>query len=417
MVVAPRARRAGLFSFAAPAASGAGPAGIVSRHSAAGDSRGSDGTQGGHISAEPRINERIRVPEVRLVGPAGEQVGIVSIDDALRLAQEADLDLVEVAPTARPPVCKLMDYGKFKYESALKARESRKNQAQTVIKEIKLRPKIDPHDYGTKKGHVERFLKAGDKVKVTIMFRGREQSRPELGFRLLQRLAGDVEELGFVETSAKQDGRNMTMVIGPHRRKSEGKAERAPQGDHDAQEDRAPQPARASHSQAARAAHDQAVQAARPAPSQPAPAPASAPQSEPAEPARAPQSEPARAPRPAQSEPARAARPAQSEPARAARPAQSEPARAPRPAPSQPTRAARPAPSQPARPSQSARPSQPAPQSQPAQPGQPAPQPAERAPAARPVPGPRAVAAASATRRANGGQQGTRQPDQEVSTS
>ena len=245
------------------------PAGIVSRHSAAGDSRGSDGTQGGHISAEPRINERIRVPEVRLVGPAGEQVGIVSIDDALRLAQEADLDLVEVAPTARPPVCKLMDYGKFKYESALKARESRKNQAQTVIKEIKLRPKIDPHDYGTKKGHVERFLKAGDKVKVTIMFRGREQSRPELGYRLLQRLAGDVEELGFVETSAKQDGRNMTMVIGPHRRKSEGKADRAPQGDHGAREDRAPQPARASHSQAARAAHDQAVQAARPAPSQP----------------------------------------------------------------------------------------------------------------------------------------------------
>ena len=122
------------------------------------------------------------------------------INDALRLAQEADLDLVEVAPTARPPVAKLMDYGKFKYESALKARESRKNQAQTVIKEIKIRPKIDPHDYGTKKGHVERFLRQGDKVKVTIMFRGREQSRPELGFRLLQRLAGDVEELGFVES-------------------------------------------------------------------------------------------------------------------------------------------------------------------------------------------------------------------------
>jgi translation initiation factor IF-3 len=134
---------------------------------------------------------------------------------------------VEVAPTARPPVCKLMDYGKFKYESALKARESRKNQAQTVIKEIKLRPKIDPHDYGTKKGHVERFLRQGDKVKVTIMFRGREQSRPELGFRLLQRLAGDVEELGFVEAAPKQDGRNMIMVIGPHRRKSETKAERA----------------------------------------------------------------------------------------------------------------------------------------------------------------------------------------------
>src|SRR5690349_21304421 len=188
--------------------------------------------QGGHISVEPRINERIRVPEVRLVGPAGEQVGIVSINDALRLAQEADLDLVEVAPTARPPVCKLMDYGKFKYESALKARESRKNQAQTVIKEIKLRPKIDPHDYGTKKGHVERFLKAGDKVKVTIMFRGREQSRPELGYRLLQRLAADVEELGFVEAQPKLDGRNMIMVIGPHKRKTgpqhEPRTERVP---------------------------------------------------------------------------------------------------------------------------------------------------------------------------------------------
>jgi translation initiation factor IF-3 len=163
-------------------------------------------------------------------------VGIVSINDALRLAQEADLDLVEVAPTARPPVCKLMDYGKFKYESALKARESRKNQAQTVIKEIKLRPKIDPHDYGTKKSHVERFLRQGDKVKVTIMFRGREQSRPELGFRLLQRLAGDVEELGFVESQPRQDGRNMIMVIGPHRRKSDARNEaRAERATRDAQ--------------------------------------------------------------------------------------------------------------------------------------------------------------------------------------
>src|SRR5206468_13063350 len=171
-------------------------------------------------------NERTRVPQTRLAGPNGEQVGIVALRDAPRLAQESDLDLVEVAPTARPPVCKLMDYGKFKYESALKARESRKNQAQTVIKEIKLRPKIDPHDYGTKKGHVERFLRQGDKVKVTIMFRGREQSPPELGFRLLQRLAGDVEELGIVESQPKQDGRNMIMVIGPHRKKSDARAER-----------------------------------------------------------------------------------------------------------------------------------------------------------------------------------------------
>ncbi|HUN33931.1 MAG TPA: translation initiation factor IF-3, partial [Trebonia sp.] len=163
---------------------------------AAGKADGDRRACGGHISAETRVNERIRAPEVRLVGPKGEQIGIVSINEALRLAQEADLDLVEVAPTARPPVAKLMDYGKFKYESAVKARESRKNQTQTIVKEIKLRPKIDPHDYGTKKGHVERFLKAGDKVKVTIMFRGREQSRPELGFRLLQKLADDVNELG-----------------------------------------------------------------------------------------------------------------------------------------------------------------------------------------------------------------------------
>ena len=210
-----------------------------SRHARPGRPGGRKHT-GGHISVEPRINERIRVPEVRLVGPNGEQVGIVALGDALRLAQESDLDLVEVAPTARPPVAKLMDYGKFKYESALKARESRKNQAQTVIKEIKLRPKIDPHDYGTKRGHVERFLRQGDKVKVTIMFRGREQSRPELGFRLLQRLAGDVEELGFVESQPKQDGRNMIMVIGPHRRKSDAKADRPAQhGDRAASRQRA----------------------------------------------------------------------------------------------------------------------------------------------------------------------------------
>ncbi len=154
------------------------------------------------------------------MGPNGEQVGIVRVEDALRLAAEADLDLVEVAPEARPPVAKLMDFGKYKYETAMKARESRKNQVNTVIKEIKLRPKIDDHDYGTKKGHVVRFLKGGDKVKVTIMFRGREQSRPELGFRLLQRLAEDVAELGFVESAPRQDGRNMVMVLGPTKKKT-----------------------------------------------------------------------------------------------------------------------------------------------------------------------------------------------------
>ncbi|WP_304438400.1 MULTISPECIES: translation initiation factor IF-3 [Dermacoccus] len=159
------------------------------------------------------------------MGPNGEQVGIVRVEDALRLAAEADLDLVEVAPQAKPPVAKLMDFGKFKYEAAMKARESRKNQVNTVIKEIKLRPKIDQHDYDTKKGHVVRFLSAGDKVKVTIMFRGREQSRPELGFRLLQKLAEDVQELAFIESAPKQDGRNMVMVLGPTKKKAEARAE------------------------------------------------------------------------------------------------------------------------------------------------------------------------------------------------
>jgi translation initiation factor IF-3 len=169
-----------------------------------------------------------------LVGPNGEQVGIVRVEDALRLAAESDLDLVEVAPMAKPPVAKLMDFGKFKYEAAIKEREARKNQVNTVIKEIKFRPKIDPHDYATKKGHVERFLKAGDKVKVTIMFRGREQSRPELGYRLLQRLAGDIGDLGFVESTPKQDGRNMIMVIGPTKKKAEAKAEQRRKREEDA---------------------------------------------------------------------------------------------------------------------------------------------------------------------------------------
>ncbi|WP_257160010.1 translation initiation factor IF-3 [Corynebacterium cystitidis] len=171
------------------------------------------------MSAEARINERIRVPEVRLVGPSGEQVGVVRTDDARKLAYDADLDLVEVAPNAKPPVAKIMDYGKYKYEQAQKARESRKNQQQTVVKEQKFRPKIDEHDYQTKKNNVVRFLEKGNKVKVTIMFRGREQSRPELGFRLLERLAEDVGELAHIESKPKQDGRNMTMVLGPASKK------------------------------------------------------------------------------------------------------------------------------------------------------------------------------------------------------
>lgn len=177
------------------------------------------------IINEPRINERIRVPEVRLVGPQGEQVGIVRIEDALRLAQESDLDLVEVAPNSRPPVVKLMDYGKFKYEAAVKAREARRNQANTEIKEMRFRLKIDEHDYETKKGHVVRFLKGGDKVKVTIMFRGREQSRPEMGRRLLLKLAEQVAEFAIVENMPSQEGRNMSLVLGPVKKKAEAKEE------------------------------------------------------------------------------------------------------------------------------------------------------------------------------------------------
>ncbi len=206
-----------------------------------------------HIT-EPRINDRIRVAEVRLVGPNGEQVGIVRVEDALRLAQEADLDLVEVAPDARPPVCKLMDFGKFKYEADMKAREARRNQANTVLKEIRFRLKIDPHDYGTKKGHVERFLKGGDKVKVMIMFRGREQSRPEMGVRLLQRLADDVVELGFIESMPKQDGRNMIMVLGPTKKKADAKNEQRKQ--------RAAEPERGSSTQDASEPEAPVVEAA-----------------------------------------------------------------------------------------------------------------------------------------------------------
>lgn len=173
------------------------------------------------ISDEPRINDRIRVPEVRLVGPAGEQVGVVRVEDALRVAEEAGLDLVEVAPDARPPVAKLMDYGKYKYEAGQKARDARRNQANTALKEIRFRIKIDEHDFETKTGHVRRFLEQGDKVKVMIMFRGREQQRPEAGIRLLQRLAEQVEDISTVESLPRQDGRNMTMVLAPTRRKAD----------------------------------------------------------------------------------------------------------------------------------------------------------------------------------------------------
>src|SRR5690554_1122631 len=175
--------------------------------------------------SDPRTNDRIRVPEVRLVGPQGEQVGVVRIEEALRLAQAADLDLVEVAPNSKPPVAKIMDFGKFKYETAQKAKEAKRNQTNTILKEVRFRLKIDKHDYETKRKRAEGFLKSGDKVKAMILFRGREQSRPEQGVRLLQKFAEDVAELGTVESSTTIVGRSMVMVIGPLETKADGKAE------------------------------------------------------------------------------------------------------------------------------------------------------------------------------------------------
>ncbi|MGH3019365.1 MAG: translation initiation factor IF-3 [Gaiellaceae bacterium] len=164
-----------------------------------------------------RINEAIRVPNVRLVDSDGSQVGIKPTAEALEYAYSKDLDLVEVASSADPPVCRIMDYGKYKYEQEQKAKTARKHQSQIQVKEIKLRPKIGVHDYETKKGHVVRFLNKKAKVKVTIMFRGREQSHPERGRDLLMRLAEDVKDLGEIESPPIQDGRNMVMVLAPHR--------------------------------------------------------------------------------------------------------------------------------------------------------------------------------------------------------
>ena len=183
-----------------------------------------DNIEQGVVISDVRINEQIRVPEVRLVGADGEQVGVLSTAKALQLAEEADLDLVEVAPDANPPVCKLMDYGKYKYEAAQKVREQRRNQAGTQLKEIRLGLKIDQHDYEVKKGHILRFLDGGDKVKIMIKFRGREQSRPEMGIKLLERLSEDIGPEGIVESEPRQDGRSMTMVIGPVKKKTDATA-------------------------------------------------------------------------------------------------------------------------------------------------------------------------------------------------
>ena len=168
-----------------------------------------------------RINERIRVSEVRLIDEEGKQVGIVPTEQAMERAAEKDLDLVEVAADARPPVARLLDYSKYRYEQEQKAKQARKHQQQINVREIKLRPKIAVHDYETKKGHVERFLRQHDKVKVTIMFRGREQAHPERGRQLLRRLFEDIEDLAVIESEPLQEGRNMSMMLAPARTRQE----------------------------------------------------------------------------------------------------------------------------------------------------------------------------------------------------
>jgi translation initiation factor IF-3 len=224
----------------------------------------------GETISEPRINDRIRSNEVRLVGPEGEQVGVVRLDIALRLAQENDLDLVEVSPNSNPPVVKIMDYGKFKYEAAQKAKEARKNQANTVLKEVRFRLKIDTHDYETKRKRAAGFLANGDKVKAMILFRGREQSRPEMGVKLLQRFAEDLAEVGQVEFTPTIDGRNMVMVIGPLKTKAEAQREGKKQGDKAQQQKpaadtpaEAPAPAAVAEAPAKEAADTEAQPAAK----------------------------------------------------------------------------------------------------------------------------------------------------------
>jgi translation initiation factor IF-3 len=190
-----------------------------------------------------RINERIRVPEVRLIDENGQQVGIMRTQEALRQAQERDLDLVEVAPEAKPPVCRILDYSKYKYEQVQKQKAARKHQQQINVREIKFRPKIAQHDYDTKKGHVIRFLKGRDKVKVTIMFRGREMAHPERGEMILNRLAEDLGDLAVIEQRPQQDGRNMTMMLGPARLaepESKSAAEPKPAAEHKPAAERKP---------------------------------------------------------------------------------------------------------------------------------------------------------------------------------
>jgi translation initiation factor IF-3 len=181
--------------------------------------------RGDHIATDDaRINDRIRAREVLLIGPGGEQLGVKPLPEALAIARDEELDLVEVAPNANPPVCRIMDFNKWKYEQQQRRKESRRKATSVVVKEMKFRPKIDEHDYVTKMKHVERFLAEGSKVKLTIMFRGREVFHPELGLRILERVADQVSDIATVESAPRQDGRNMTMVLNPIKRPARTRA-------------------------------------------------------------------------------------------------------------------------------------------------------------------------------------------------
>ena len=173
------------------------------------------GEVGAIAAQEPRLNDEITVRECRLIGYDGTQMGIYPTSQALRIAESEGYDLVEIAPQAEPPVCRIMDYGKFKYDQAIKAKQARKNQSKIETKEMKFRPKIDVGDYTTKKKHVLRFLDAGNKVKITIMFRGREMAHPEQGLTILERLAEDLKDIAVIESQPKMEGRNMHMQIAP----------------------------------------------------------------------------------------------------------------------------------------------------------------------------------------------------------
>lgn len=217
-------------------AASCGISNLPGRHAAAGFFIWSAGSDPAHVGGEwpistnePRINERIRTPRVRLIGEDGTMLGIFAIEDAQRVADDAGLDLVEISPQADPPVCKVMDYGKFKYEQTMKAKAARKNQTRVEIKEMKFRPKVDKHDYETKKKHILRFLDAGAKVKVTIMFRGREMAHPDLGLSILERLADDLKDLAVIESQPKLEGRNMHMLIAPVKKKEVKESAKSPE--------------------------------------------------------------------------------------------------------------------------------------------------------------------------------------------